>query len=102
MDPEHRIITRPDCIMMFIKILVSVVSDRCEEGFVSTYLQGKDNTEIQPDHVFCGSALPLDIASFNPRLLLVFSSVGAHYAGRGFKAHFEFLTGTVNRIDANL
>ncbi|KAI0208229.1 hypothetical protein LSAT2_007101 [Lamellibrachia satsuma] len=64
----------------------------CEKGVVSMYLQGKDHTEVQPDHMYCGNTLPEDMVSYKPRLLLIFSSVGAQHAGRGFKAHFKFVT----------
>ena len=80
--------------MSSVKRVVCAGVARCQKGYVSVYLRGKDDREVQADNVFCGNTLPPDTASFNPRLLLIFSSEGALHAGRGFKAHFEFVTGT--------
>ena len=77
-----------------LEMLSVVLIYRCSNGYLSAYLRGQDITKELPDEVFCGRTLPDPLVTSNPRLLLLFNTSNARITGHGFKARFQFLTGS--------
>jgi CUB domain len=71
-----------------------VANRRCSDGYLKIYLKGQETMDAYDkyDHEFCGEMLPAQVVSDGPRLVMVFSS--GELQGRGFKAKFNFETGT--------
>lgn len=70
------------------------VNIRCGDGFLKVYLKGQEVIQAfdKADFEFCGKEVPHDVVSDGPRLVLVFSS--GEPVGSGFKARYQFETGT--------
>ncbi len=49
-----------------------------------------------PDKELCGRNKPQPLITSDPRLFLIFNTSMATIAGQGFRAHYQFQTGTVD------
>lgn len=81
------------CIDVAMVLFVALLY-RCSNGYLSAYVRGQDITKELPDEVFCGRTLPDPLVTSNPRLLLLFNTSNARLTGHGFKARFQFVTGS--------
>lgn len=64
---------------------------RCENGYLQVFVQGRFD-ETDSGYQMCGDrANPDTLTTTNPRLLMVFNGTG-HRAGKGFSAHYQFIT----------
>ena len=88
--------------MTFYTVTSSFTCISCSNGYLSAYLRGQDITTTAADDEFCGQTLPGPLVTSNPRLLLVFNTTDARYSGRGFSAHYRFVTSTYDIIQAIL
>jgi len=86
----------------FYTVTSSFTCISCSNGYLSAYLRGQDITTTAADDEFCGQTLPGPLVTSNPRLLLVFNTTDARYSGRGFSAHYRFVTSTYDIIQAIL
>ena len=83
-------IFQPTEIIIFL--ILYFVTFRCDNGHLDAYENGQDIRKSPPDSQLCGHNVPRPLTASNPRLLIVFNTHGSH-SGRGFRAHYNFVTG---------